>query len=374
VALDDWNADMLPPANKRSAADADIRHQCRSADLLLKYAGGSVAKHQQGVQDYIRFGEALGEAVLPGTERQLLLYLAYSTLERGRTLDSSTVESHVNSVNLWHAEASRELGVALAAPGKSKEARRVLRILKKRFKKADQKKREWTMAEMKGMLERGFRDTRSGRHQRINLLVNTLFVIRPDAAAHIVVKYVVTEGGVEFLADSELQMLKVESGRALAVGFTKDKNVHGGRWRWSVVPEAIPNLGVRPIDEILRYLVEEQPPSGGYLLAAPIGNAKVFRRTAYTGSCAAFQKAYLRAWPGRTDVDTIGAQSCRKSMASWLWWDGRSKRNIADQGGWSLHSRKDAVDVYFKTSVPVLLRMLTDLGVAHQRTWQAGRD
>jgi hypothetical protein len=54
-------------------------------------------------------------------------------------------------------------------------------------------------------------------------------------------------------------------------------------------------------------------------------------------------------------------------MATWLWNDGHRKRVIGDAGGWALRSRKDAVDVYFRTEPLKLVYALSALGEGRRR-------
>jgi hypothetical protein len=60
------------------------------------------------------------------------------------------------------------------------------------------------------------------------------------------------------------------------------------------------------------------------------------------------------------EANVYGGQSCRKSMAQWLWDDDWDERVIADHGGWAL--QRDAVDIYFKTGKVKVLWAVTHLG------------
>jgi hypothetical protein len=342
--------------------------------LEQKLAPRTMDVQRRGVRDLQKYGQALGVAVLPATSAVLEDYITYSLLGREVPLDGPTVGQYVHGVGQWHEDASHGLRVALRNPAKASGVRAMLRVARVRFKKRGTKaKSEWTLAEYKAMLERGFPDTRSGRHQRIACIVSTFGVLRPRGASRLRVyhRFATSEQGraLVFERRSAFQWVKVDSGvRALRIRVTKDKNVLGGRVRHAYLPERVEALGLEPAREVMEYIASEGVPSGSFLLAAPQGR-RGFRSTEYTGACRAFQKAFERAHPGRSGA-SFGAQSCRKSLASWLWWDGQSKRAIADQGGWSLRSRKDAVDVYFKTSPVTLLHMLTHLGQGHQRQLQ----
>ena len=118
------------------------------------------------------------------------------------------------------------------------------------------------------------------------------------------------------------------------------------------------------IQELDNYIIDMRPPTGGNLLAAPVGGEKsrAFRSTPYTNQSAAYKKAHARAYPeaGKLELSRVGGTSCRKSLATWLWDDDWDKRVIADQGGWAL--QRDAVDLYFKTGLKKMLWAITNLG------------
>ena len=150
-----------------------------------------------------------------------------------------------------------------------------------------------------------------------------------------------------FRPDMNMARLKVSSGRMNLPDFDGD-------------------AFLECIKELDTYILEEKPPSGGYLLASPKGgeNSKRFRTTAYSNQSQAYQKAYTRTYPlaPKEQVRTYGAHSCRKSMASWLWDDDWDKRVIADQGGWAL--QRDAVDLYFKTAPHTIIAAVRNIGVS----------
>ena len=115
------------------------------------------------------------------------------------------------------------------------------------------------------------------------------------------------------------------------------------------------------MEELLSYLREARPPSGGYLLSAPksIVN-KTFRPGRFTAMAQAFKRAFRKVYPLDPLVDLIGSHSGRKSLAQWLWNDGHCRRVIADAGGWFL--KRDAVDLYFKTAARTILTAVRNIG------------
>ena len=213
---------------------------------------------------------------------------------------------------------------------------------------------------------RSFPDSRSGRHQRLALLIHTLVSMRPKGGARIRVAYRVSaRGAVGFLPGTHVEWEAVAGVNVLRFRIYREKNVSSAKERYTYLPPSIEALGVRPVAEVIAYLVREQPPSGGYLLTAPRG-ATGWWPTPYTAQSRAFKMAYERAWPGRPS-QRFSAQSCRKSLASWLWWDRWSKRLIADHGGWSIGRSKNAVDVCFRSSPVIMVLALCNLGREHWR-------
>ena len=123
------------------------------------------------------------------------------------------------------------------------------------------------------------------------------------------------------------------------------------------VPIPSEGLGINIVCDLEQYLRLVGPPSGGYLLAAPLGSGK-FRITVYSAHSRAFQAAYKRAHPVLAlqpgKLEGIGGGTPRKSMAQWRYRVRHSKWVIVDICGWS-HSDRDVADVYFGTEHDTIL-------------------
>ena len=99
------------------------------------------------------------------------------------------------------------------------------------------------------------------------------------------------EGSDIFVAESE------EAGRHIVINVDVDKNVNALKRRRAYIPDEVPTLGVRPVEELLAYLREARPPSGGYLLSAPKSVAqRTFRATRFTAMAQAFKRAFRRVY------------------------------------------------------------------------------
>lgn len=332
----------------------------------LEYRATSRQAWRRGVASLKEYTNLTGERFFPCSVDTLINWSAWALMERTpRTLDASTLRTYASGVGQLHSQAARGLGERVPNPQKSAEWRRFARTAMRRLKKESKAMLPLTLMEAKAMLARGFPDTRSGRQRRLAFLFCTVGVLRKETGPALRVEYEVVADAtgrerVRFGPDSDLQEVNLDGVRCLRARRVVDKNVRAGMHRDSYFPESIPSLGVRPRREILAYILRERPPSGSRLLSAPLGE-RGFRPTRYRNLGRAVKQAYERTFPGR-DSSRVGAQSCRKAMATWLWDDGRMKRVIADIGGWSLRSRKDAVDVYFTTTPAEIVHVLSTLG------------
>ena len=236
------------------------------------------------------------------------------------------------------------------------------------YKKPSKAKHYWTTEQFRRMLRRGFdTSTRAGRHQRLALWFHTLGVVRKSAGARLKVKYRIRRDSrgqrtVVFSSDSPVQICRDDHISYIKVVVSKDKNVQAWKHRTSYIPAHVKALDINPVTELENYLIDEKLPSGSYLLAAPLGKVG-WRSTPYSNQSNAFKQAYEKAHSlpkGAPAASVYGSQSCRKSMAQWLWDDDWDKRVIADHGGWAL--QRDAVDIYFKTGRVKMLWAITHLG------------
>jgi hypothetical protein len=174
------------------------------------------------------------------------------------------------------------------------------------------------------------------------------------------VKYRVVDGRIVYSSSSPLRVVSPpKSRRFIHALVSADKNVTSRKRRDVYIPDRVYELRIDCIDLLEDYILRERPPSGGLLLAAPLGKTG-FRSNPYTNQHAAFRAAYARAHPDASDATAYGSGSARKSMAQWLWASGWAKRVIADAGGW--FCKKSAVDLYFKTEPTRILHAIRHVG------------
>eukprot|EP00238_Polyblepharides_amylifera_P000975 CAMPEP_0196572842 /NCGR_PEP_ID=MMETSP1081-20130531/2821_1 /TAXON_ID=36882 /ORGANISM="Pyramimonas amylifera, Strain CCMP720" /LENGTH=355 /DNA_ID=CAMNT_0041890303 /DNA_START=887 /DNA_END=1954 /DNA_ORIENTATION=- len=347
--------------------DNNVRNLCAGLTVGLSQLmreGSSVNTfntNRRGFQDFLCFARDLNlDSPLPTTGPILVLYVIWALTWRPQgILDSSTVVTYLNGLSTWHEQARAATGFNMVNPKKTAEVRSALRVAIKHYKKPSCAKRPMTIAQWTLMLKSGFKDTRSGRHQQLCLLLCTLGPLRPSASAHLRCLYRVVGNKLVFSKDSDV---KIVTGDAtddrpyVLIRVRKDKNVTSANPRYHYIPDKC--LGVQCVLLLAEYLLVERPPSGSYLLSAPIGKS-AFRLTRYTAQGASFRKAFERVFPNDPFAQYVSGGSPRKSLAQWLWDNGQERRLIADVGGW--FTGQDAVDSYFKTQGIRILQVLRDL-------------
>ena len=379
----------LPPSCRVAAAskgqwlkDPGLRRRLRrlaQAEILMENQSlrvSSVLNVNRGCKDYVKFADRHRLPVIPESQEEVAMYVTYSLHERVPTLDSSTLTSYAGSVSTFINGLRVALGIKIFNPLRGTHVRRLMKVARDDYKKESKAKRPWTIKQFKKMINFGFPDTRTGRHQRMCLIMHTLGVLRPKAGAHMRIKFTVRGRHITYHKSSAFRVNKIDGIKHLDLTIRKDKNVKSYKIRTSYIPSWIKELGINPVAEFEKYVLESGIKSGNYFLAAPLGGerSKGFRTTAYTNHSTAFKKAFLRAHPSATkaDVEHMGGQSCRKSLAQWLWDDGWDKRVIADTGGWKL--QRDAVDIYFATGRTKLLWAMRNIGRKHRKMRACLRD
>ena len=197
-------------------------------------------------------------------------------------------------------------------------------------------------------------------------------MLRQKAATHLIVAYriVVDDVGaqtVEFLADSDIRVVRdADLGDHIEINVDVDKNVNALKRRKAYIPFEVPALDIYPVSFLIWYILKYRPPSGGYLLAAPLSvRKKTFRTTRFTGLANAVKRAFRAVFPGDPTVNLVGSHSGRKSLAQWLWNAGHCRRVIADAGGWFM--KRDVVDLYFKTAPKKILHAVRYVGMTAPR-------
>ena len=359
-----WLKDPKLKKRLRKLAQAELRMENQSL------RASSVLNVKRGCMDYIKFADLHRLPEIPESQEEVAMYVAYSLHDRvPATLDSSTLTSYVGNVNTFLNGLRVALGVKIFNPIRGLHVRRLMKVARDDYKKESKAKVPWTIKEFKRMLKHGFANTRTGRHQRMCLILHTLGVLRPKAGANMRIKFTRTGQHITYHKSSAFKVNNIDGIKHLDLIVRKDKNVKSYKIRESYIPSYIKEMGIYPVAEFETYLRESGIQSGNYFLAAPLGGerSRSFRTNPYTNHSKAFKKAYLRAHPNATkdDVEHMGGQSCRKSLAQWLWDDGWDKRVIADSGGWAL--QRDAVDVYFRTGRTKLLWAMRNIGRKHRK-------
>lgn len=347
----------------RSGSAARLRRRLTLAYQALtqrSQRSSSLASINRGIRDYRNFTQLLGEDPLPAPQITVANYLVYSvTIRPPAVLDSSTVLNYATGQSYWHDQAREITGLSLVNPYKTKPIRRLLKHMAENFKKPSKAKQPWSIAQMRRMLRNGFKPTRSGKHQKLCLMFSNLGILRKNASRRLIIKYDVIGNQVIYHEDSGVKVNRDGDKPFIQGRVYVDKNVTARKQREFFIPHKVRRLGVRPVDFLESYLINERPPSGGYLLAAPIG-ATGFRDTPYGNHGSAFVNAYKAAFPNADDSKRFGSGSARKAMAQWLWSAGWAKRVIADAGGW--FSKKSAVDLYFKTEPKKIMFAIRNVG------------
>ena len=354
--------------SKRALARELVRLEARWEEKVLRKA--TRASQKRGLVDLKKFGDRAGESLFPMEDTgQAARHIIWSVQLREPTLDASTIKNYCQGISAAHEFLRAALKLPnLLNPMRTARVRRLLRVAMNEYKKPSKAKHYWTTQQFKKMLRQGFDlGTRSGRHRRLALWFHTLGVVRKSAGARLRVKYRIRRDShgqqqVVFSNDSPVQVCRDDHISYIKVVVSKDKNVQAWKHRTTYIPARVKALDINPVAALEKYLIDERPPSGGFLLAAPLGK-NGWRTTPYSNQSNAFKQAYEKSQglpSGTPAASMYGSQSCRKSMAQWLWDDDWDKRVIADHGGWAL--QRDAVDIYFKTGRVKMLWAITHLG------------
>ena len=242
----------------------------------------------RGLKDFQKFGDILGREALPATELSAANYLVYSvTCRQPDTLDSSSVINYAAGQSLWHSMVREQTGLPLVNPYRTKRVRRLIKHLAENYKKPSKAKRPWSIAQARRIYRRGFKDTRSGRHQKLCFMFSNLGMLRKNAARFLRVKYTIREGRVHYAPSSQVRVIaRGKDRRCIHATVGADKNVNALKRRDLYIPDVVHRLDVRPADMLDEYILRERPPSGGLLLAAPLGKtAQSLSRMPQKGTC-----------------------------------------------------------------------------------------
>ena len=370
--LSTYKGQDIPASGATTLRCAGLLHKA----TLLQREGGlresTVAKYLGAVNQFQAFCRSLDIIPLPATVHSLRAFATHQAIVLG--IDPSTIAGKITAISDWHRRQitlTQHAGLpAPENPCKAPAVTDLVAVLRKKFRATPRGRLPITKAEFYLMMHEGFiLTTASGHHRRLCLLLSTLGCLRRTALTHLRIFYAISEQGtIQYLPESQVSV-HWDSETAqyyIRLRIIKDKNVHAHQEIFAYIPGHLPNFHLRPLQLLEDYLRTFRPPSGGLLCAAP--------RTRHVGPCQfysgpysqlsrAFKDAYGRAFPdahSRTvDIDRVASHSGRKSLAQWLFDAHQNSRLLADVGHWA--RPKEAVNIYFTSSIPTILRALLQL-------------
>lgn len=372
----DYTHPLLPPPSGRTPAAAAASRKAVLKPLVrgrmhllgLHHRGATRAAYASGRSTYYEFCRELDMAPFPAAPAQLMDFSIWCILVK--KLDSTTTANKLRGVFAFYDYVRLRLCFRhVRNPSRDPELIELTRTLGINFKKPGGGRLPLSAAELYGLFALGFvARTRRGRWARIFALCLNFAMLRSTAVGSVIVDYtILDDNSIVFNAASEIRIVWNPSLDIEVVEFNilSDKNVNARRaaeegGRRAYVPGALPELGVFPALDLRSYLLEIRPPSGGPLCAYPDKKGFGFSR-----KCPSFnsylREAYKKAFPDVSDVylSRIGSHSGRKTLSQLLWEHGFSRQLIADAGGWYI--KREAVDLYFRTSALLILRALLAL-------------
>jgi hypothetical protein len=333
---------------------------------------GTAAINSRGLREFLVFSHSMRLEVLPALPITLCLWMVWAVFHRSPTLDTSTLDTYLQGVGVWHLQTAEVTGFSIPNPVRDPLVTHLLLALSKLYKKPSAAKQPMEPAVWLRVAAVGFDlGFRLGLFSHLLFLVLTAGPLRPIACKGIRVDYQVVQlpgGGLEvvYLPTSTIRVASSPDipDQHIQIDLTKDKNVDARNQRLVIIPKCF--MGINMVATLTHYLITVRPPPGK-LFRCPKGGGgpgqgrvptqvlppgrfaeeHMFQPGDYTAHCQMVRRGYIRAFPEATDAMTFGGGSPRKGTADWLWMVGTFRRVIADIGGWSV--RTDAVDLYFKT-------------------------
>ena len=373
----DYTVPLLPPPSGRSPAAAALSRKAVLKPLVrgrmhLLAAGqrsSTRTQYASGRATYETFCQGLDVHPYPASPAQLMDFAVWCISVRN--LDSSTTANKLRGIFAYYDYVRLRLCFRhVRNPSRDPELMELTRTLGINFKKPGGGRSTLSPAELDGLFGLGFVGrTRRGRWARLYAQCLNFAMLRDTAVRALRVCYQISpDQQVCLLPDSEVSIYWHAGFGAEIVDFriTSDKNVDARRaaedgGRHSYVPGALPFFGIFLASELRSYLLEVRPPSGGPLLAYPDKKGYGFSKTKSPSFNSYLRDAYRRAFPdvSAACLSRIGTHSGRKTLAQMLWDCGFCRQLIAAAGGWFI--KREAVDLYFKTSALLILRALASL-------------
>ena len=314
---------------------------------------GSWDVQRRGLAHFVRYLEGKGGR-LPAQEMDVSLWLV-DCVKRDDRIDSTTAESYMAGVAAYHVQAGSATEGKVRNPTKGYAVRSVLKVVRKHYKLESKAQRPLSMAEWLGMWNRGFdlgEDSRKVKHARLAMVIATFGPFRAVAWRALKVTYKVRGGAVTFPPGSDVQIVRDGSwkGPYIMIKSIVDKNVDSSKVRKVPIPAVV--MGVHTVRLLQDYLVSMRPPSGGYLLAAPVGQQK-WSKAKFSSMGKLVKGAFARAFPGMPATGVAG-NSFRKSWAQWMKRVSCTDSEVVDICGWSRTALLKATGtqvIYQKTEI-----------------------
>jgi hypothetical protein len=353
---------------------SELRQLIRGTTHVLNTAkrGSTGRSYRTGRGSLEAFTAAFQLPTFPVSPQTLGLMCTHAVAVR--KLDTSTVKQRMLAVGDFYDYVSHRLHLrGVRNPLRDPELISLLRVYGLNFKKAAGGSMALTLAELHGLFERGLTTlTRRGRWARLYCIFLNFGMLRNTAVKALTIVYEISRDGltVTYLPGSNVRIEWNEAFGAdcIIVDVDSDKNMNAQKaardgGRHAFIPATLEHLGVTPAEDLNNYILRERPPSGGPLFAYPNKTGNGFARKPCSTFNTYLRDAYKRAFPQVTPehLKKLGTHSGRKTLSQALWDHGFSRRLIADAAGWFL--KKEAMDIYFRTSALMILRALSTLRV-----------
>ena len=312
-----------------------------------RYADATYKRHARNLKDYMNYCYIFGYSPFPASRVVLEQYIPYSLALREPTLDPSSVELILGAISGWHIQAQLAYATAptpvhIENHAKSPQIQDLLKTIISKFKNPVRAKLLLSSHSLITVLAYGFNTShRFGRQQQAFTVLSMAAPLRPGAVSLLRITYHISGGNVVTHPDSDIHFYPNGDARwphkYIHLNVKYDKNITPSCPRDHYLPERVAGWPV--YDTLHSYVVEQRPPSGGYMLVAPSSaQGQGFYSTPYSNFASAFKQATSRALPELDYRDHSGGTP-RKSMAQWLNIAGVPERQLADICGWSIPDR-----------------------------------
>jgi len=338
--------------------------------LGLHLRDSTRSQYASGRSTYGEFCKLLDVEPYPAAPALLMDFAIWCTLVK--KLDSSTTANKLRGIFYFYDYIRTRLCFRhVRNHSRDPELIELIRSLGINFKKPGGGRLPLSAAELSGLFQHGFTArTRRGRWARIFGLCLNFAMLRSTAVSSLIVRYTIVDGIVIFADNSEVTITwnYALSMEVVEFRILSDKNVDARRaaeegGRRAYVPGDLPALQIALASDLRSYLLDLRPPSGGPLCAYPDKKGVGFSSKASQSFNTYLREAYKKAFPdvSAAYLSRIGSHSGRKTLSQLLWEHGFSRQLIADAGGWYI--KREAVDLYFRTSALLILRALLALRI-----------